>query len=219
VSSGTKGVLNALNVSAVPKIARNNGPVDDVVGIGIYNNGTVPGTDGIYFGHEQSGNDWNGSCIEIGAYGTHALNCSGTYSGSAINVANQGGGTSLQTGTGNVKFGGAFGYAPSGAGIGDVVTQQTNKSTSVQIDKICGKVTMNNAALNAGAQVSFTVNNNKVAGTDVVVVSTASSTAAYQLTVNRVTDGTFDIVVLNGFGSNLSEALQINFAVIKSVID
>ena len=78
---------------------------------------------------------------------------------------------------------------------------------------------MNNAALNAGAQVSFTVNNNKVAGTDVVVVSTASSTAAYQLTVNRVTDGTFDIVVLNGFGSNLSEALQINFAVIKSVID
>jgi hypothetical protein len=57
-----------------------------------------------------------------------------------------------------------IGYA---TGAGGAVTQLTSKSTAPPaINKVCGQITMNNAALAAGAKVSFAVSNTSCAATD-----------------------------------------------------
>jgi hypothetical protein len=74
---------------------------------------------------------------------------------------------------------------------------------------------MNNAALAAGASVSFQVNNTLVLSTDTVVV-TAYNNANYRVEPMYVVGGgNFSIRVTNVTGGSLAEALQINFAIIK----
>lgn len=122
-------------------------------------------------------------------------------------------------GLGSVKTSGArgIGYA---AGAGGVVTQATNKSTAVTLNKICGQITMNNAALANAAEVAFLVNNSLVAATDVPVVAIASGPATpgtYFVTVDLVAAGSFSITVGNTSAGSLSEALVLNFVIIKGV--
>ena len=104
-------------------------------------------------------------------------------------------------------------------GAGGTVTQLTSKSTGVTINKICGAITTNNAALAAGAEVKFTVTNSMVAATDVVALSIQSggTSGSYLLTVGAVAAGSFDIVISNASAGSLSQALIINFAIIKAV--
>lgn len=111
---------------------------------------------------------------------------------------------------------GAFGYA---TGAGGTVTQATNKGTGVTINKLCGQITTDNAALAAGAEVSFTVTNSTVAATDVVIVNLASGNTAdaYTIWVDAVSAGSFRIGLANLSAGSLSQALVINFAVIKGV--
>jgi hypothetical protein len=112
---------------------------------------------------------------------------------------------------------GSIGYA---TGAGGSVSQTTSKSTGVTLNTICGKVTMNNAALGAGNAIAFTVTNSQVAATDAVIANIASGAASnlsYYIFVVKVAAGSFDILIVNRTGSTLSEALVINFAVIKSV--
>lgn len=107
-----------------------------------------------------------------------------------------------------------------GTGAGGAVTQATNKSTAVTLNKICGEITMNNAALAAGADVNFQVTDSVVAVTDVIIVCIASGTAAankYALGVGAVAAGSFNIYLTNLSAGSLSEALVLNFAVIKAV--
>jgi hypothetical protein len=59
---------------------------------------------------------------------------------------------------------GGMGYA---SGTGGTVTQLTSKSTAVALNKLCGQITMHNAALAAGARVSFVVTNSTVGASDV----------------------------------------------------
>jgi hypothetical protein len=113
-------------------------------------------------------------------------------------------------------FTGAFGY---GTGAGGTVTQGTSKSTGVEINKVCGQITTHNAALNAGSEVSFTVTNSTVAATDCIIVNIASgaSADAYNVQVDAVGSGSFRIALGNMTAGNLSEALVLNFVVIKAV--
>lgn len=108
------------------------------------------------------------------------------------------------------------GYITGGGGT---VTQSTSKSTGVTLNKICGQITMNNAALNAGVTVGFTLTNSTIAATDVVIVNIGSGATAdsYTLEVDAVAAGSCRIQVRNFTAGNLSEALVINFAVIKAV--
>ena len=78
---------------------------------------------------------------------------------------------------------------------------------------------MHNAALAGGAEVSFTVTNTVVAATDVIVVNWASVGTAdtYMVGVEAVAAGSFDILVSNVSGTSRSEAIKLNFAVIKAV--
>jgi len=108
-----------------------------------------------------------------------------------------------------------IGYA---TGAGGTVIQATSKTTSVTINKITGSITMNNAALAAFATVVFTVNNSSVAVGDVVVVTSQGGyTADYRGAALAVAAGSFKISVTNISGSSASEAVVLNFAIIKCV--
>lgn len=102
-------------------------------------------------------------------------------------------------------------------GAGGTVTQATSKSTGVTLNKVSGQITMNNAALNAGVEVSFTVTNSAVAAADVAVACHASTgtAGAYLVEANSIAAGSFAITVSNLTAGNLSEAIVINFVVIK----
>ena len=105
-------------------------------------------------------------------------------------------------------------------GTGGTVTQLTSKSTGVTLNKVCGQITMNNATLNRTTSVTFTLTNSFIAATDVVVVNIASgaTAGAYTLTVEVVAAGSCNISLHNLLtGTDLSEALVLNFAVIKAV--
>jgi hypothetical protein len=105
-------------------------------------------------------------------------------------------------------------------GTGGAVTQLTSKSTGVTLDKICGQITMNNATLNRVTSVTFTLTNSFIAATDVIVVNIASgaTAGAYTITVEVVAAGSCNISLHNLLtGTDLSEAVVLNFAVIKAV--
>ena len=107
----------------------------------------------------------------------------------------------------------AIGYVSGGA-----VPQATNNSTAVTLNQQGGQITMNNAALADGAEVTFQVNNDKVAATDVIVVNhgSAGTAGAYWLVVSAVAAGSFKVTVGNLSGGSLSQAIVLNYAVIKS---
>lgn len=108
---------------------------------------------------------------------------------------------------------GVLGY---GIGSGGTVTQLTSKSTAVTLNKPSGQITMNNAALTAGASVTFTLNNSLLSAHDTLCMSMEwSLTTSYRFEQAAIGVGSTFIRVTNISGSSLSEALQIKFNVIK----
>ena len=101
------------------------------------------------------------------------------------------------------------------------VTQLTSKSTAVTLNGRTGQITTNNAPLNKGVAVQFTVNNNFiVSAKDVVIVNIASgASVGYDISINSVTPGSFIVNLHNSdstpSGSNASDTLVINFAIIR----
>lgn len=112
--------------------------------------------------------------------------------------------------------GGSIGYS---TGTGGTVTQATSKSTDVTLNKVCGQITMNGAALAANTSVSFTLTNSQIAATDIVIANIASGATAssYQLTVDQVSAGSCRIHLRNVSGGSLSEAVVLNIVVLKAV--
>jgi hypothetical protein len=102
-----------------------------------------------------------------------------------------------------------------GTGSGGTVTQATSKATGVTLNKPTGRITMNNAALAANTTVSFAVTNSLVATTDTVVCNLNFNSVNYQAWVYRLNAGSFEIAVRNISGGSLSEAVVLNFAIIK----
>ena len=116
-------------------------------------------------------------------------------------------------GSGNVlvKSAAGLGY---GTGAGGTVTQATDKSTAVTLNAPTGQITMNNATLNAGASVDFSVTNSVCASTDLVLCN-VSNFGNYTVVCKYVAAGSFVLRVTNVSAGNLSEAVVINFAIIK----
>ena len=132
----------------------------------------------------------------------NALDKTGDTMTGALNVS----GNVLVTGSGGLGY---------GVGSGGTVTQATSKATGVTLNKPSGQITMNNAALGAGASVIFTLNTTAIAGTaDLVIVNTPGATG-YRVEALNPFVGTVGIRVTNVSGGSLSDALAINFAVIK----
>lgn len=111
---------------------------------------------------------------------------------------------------------GNFGYA---TGAGGTVTQTTNKATAVTLNKACGQITMNAAALAAATIVTFAFNNSVVAATDLFVTNHVSggTFGAYTINMRATGAGTASVAVRNNTAGSLSEAVVIGFCVVKGV--
>ena len=104
-----------------------------------------------------------------------------------------------------------------GTGSGGTVTQATSKSTGVTLNKPTGQITMNNAALAAGASVIFLLTNSLLAATDSVIVQPnyGANSQSYTAQVTFSGAGGAYIRVTNISGGSLSEAVTLSFAIIK----
>jgi hypothetical protein len=165
-----------------------------------------------------------------GFAGSNALNVNGGTSG-AFSVTTTGGisavagafsaavtGTDV-TGSGNLRANGASSTIGYGTGAGGTVTQITSKATQVTLNKGTGQITMDAAALGAGAVVSFEVLNSLVGAADVIALNYRAPGLArsYRAEANNVNSGGggFYVTVTNTTAGSLSEAVTILFAVIK----
>jgi len=108
----------------------------------------------------------------------------------------------------------AFANSPGGA-----VTQTGSKSNGVTLNKGCGAITMNNAALNAGASVEFVLTNSFIAATDTVIcnMGPGGTASTYLVQAQAVAAGSCRFRVTNYSGTSRSEACVVNFAIIKAV--
>jgi hypothetical protein len=116
---------------------------------------------------------------------------------------------------GTVTSGAGLGYAaPS---TGSTVTQGTNKATGVTLNAGVGQITTNNATLNAATSVSFTLTNSLIAANDMVIVQHLSGgTLGTYSVFAAAAAGSATITLRNISAGNLSEAVVIQFTVIKN---
>tara|TARA_R110000772_G_scaffold53716_2_gene122768 strand:+ start:6197 stop:6595 length:399 start_codon:yes stop_codon:yes gene_type:complete len=105
-----------------------------------------------------------------------------------------------------------IGYATGAQGT---VTQATDKSTAVTLNKSSGQITMNGAALASATNVTFTLNNSLLSAKDVLVLNVTNGTSgAYNAWVSSMGAGSATITLRNISGGSLSEAVVINYAII-----
>jgi hypothetical protein len=177
----------------------------------------------IRFGGTIVAGTWQGTAIAAAYLGAHNHAAADINSGNLAYARLPTGSDSWDVGVGNtltlprlVRFGDSFGYA---TGVGGTVTQLTSKSTGVTLNTLCGQITTHNAAMTAGSEVSFLVTNSTVVATDLVIVNLASggTTNTYVIGVEVISAGSFRILIENISSVGRSEALVLNFAVIKAV--
>ena len=110
-----------------------------------------------------------------------------------------------------------LGYTATAQGT---VTQATDKTTAVTLNKSAGRITLNAAALGATTNVSFTLNNSFISTNDVLIVTLSggiATAATYNCWVNSLSAGSASITLRNISAGSLSEAVIINFALIHCV--
>jgi len=107
-----------------------------------------------------------------------------------------------------------IGYTAAAQGT---VTQATDKSTAVTLNKPAGRITMNGASLNTATNATFTLNNSFISANDTVILTISGGQAtagSYNVFANSLGAGTVSITLRNISGGTLSEAVVINFAII-----
>jgi hypothetical protein len=106
-----------------------------------------------------------------------------------------------------------IGYAAAAQGT---VTQATDKSTGVTLNKSAGRITMNAASLAANTAVSFTLTNSLISANDTIIVciSGGATAAAYTTYISSLATGSAVITLRNLTGGALAEAVIVNYAII-----
>ena len=109
-----------------------------------------------------------------------------------------------------------LGYTANAQGT---VTQATDKSTAVTLNKPAGRITMNAASLGATTNVSFTLNNSFISSNDTLIltISGGATVGAYNCWVNSLSAGSASITLRNTTAGALAEAVIINFALIHCI--
>jgi hypothetical protein len=109
----------------------------------------------------------------------------------------------------------AIGYR---TGFGGIVTQSTDKSTGVTLDKICGQITLNAALLAANTTVQFTLTNSKITAEDHILVThvSAGTLGAYSVGGIVPAAGSATLYVRNITSGGLSEAIVLKYTVFLS---
>lgn len=109
----------------------------------------------------------------------------------------------------------AVGYV-AGNGAGGAVTQITDATTAVTLDRLAGQITTVALTTAGAAEEIFQVNNAFVASTDVIAVSTTyAGQGTPMVGVKGVAAGAFVIVITNLSASALNAVCVINFVVLK----
>jgi len=166
---------------------------------------------------------YSANVITFGATGTYRFGFSTADSGTTIAIYDLNRPlsyfTNAVTSASSIKSTSATAGVGYGTGAGGTITQITSKSTGVTLNKVSGQITMNAAALAAAAEVSFTFTNSTIAATDVVVtaISSGATAGAYNTHVDAIAAGSCRISITNFSSGSLSEAIVINFVVIKGV--
>ena len=107
-----------------------------------------------------------------------------------------------------------IGYTAAAQGT---VTQATDKSTAVTLNKPAGRITMNNASLATATNATFTLNNSFISANDTVILTISGGQAtagSYNVFANNLGTGSVSISLRNISGGSLSEAVVINFAIL-----
>lgn len=110
-----------------------------------------------------------------------------------------------------------LGYTATAQGT---VTQATDKSTAVTLNKPAGRITMNNASLTTATNATFTLNNSFISANDTVILTISGGQAtpgSYNVFANGLAAGSVSISLRNISGGTLSEAVVINFAILHCV--
>jgi hypothetical protein len=106
-----------------------------------------------------------------------------------------------------------------GTGSGGTVTQLTSKGTAVTLNTIAGQITMNNAALGAGATVGFIFNNSLLRINDILLITPQFAGFGYNYSFRTVIANTTALIyVKNETAGSLSEAIVFNYVIIKGAI-
>lgn len=165
---------------------------------------------------DSSGNMKKPSAGDIESTSTGRILSSGSGA-----IQSSGSGKILSSGTGNIESSGSGNIYTTGSGrigygngAGGSVTQTTSKATAVTINKATGLITTSNAALGAGASVTFTVNNTYAVGTSAILINTVAN-ANYTVQVSVINAGSFDVKLTNITAGSLSQAVGIQFIIIN----
>jgi hypothetical protein len=113
-----------------------------------------------------------------------------------------------------IESSGLLGYTAAAQGT---VTQLTDKSTAVTLNKSAGRITMNNASLATATNATFTLNNSFISANDTIILTISGGQAtpgSYNVFANSLSAGSVSITLRNISGGSLSEAIVINFALI-----
>jgi len=110
-----------------------------------------------------------------------------------------------------------LGYTAAAQGT---VTQATDKSTAVTLNKPAGRITMNNASLATATNATFTLNNSFISANDTIILTISGGQAtpgSYNVFANSLSAGSVSITLRNISGGSLSEAVVINYAILHCV--
>ena len=103
-----------------------------------------------------------------------------------------------------------------GTGAGGTIAQLTSRITPVTINKICGSITLVNAA-GSITWSSFTVNNTTVGATDTILLSYSGGSNTYLFLPGKIIGGTSFIINFVSIIGTAVDQPTINFTIIKSV--
>jgi hypothetical protein len=160
------------------------------------NVGNIGSTSGVFTGTLSSTGNAN-----VGNIGTAGLiTATGNIGGGNINSA----GAVLSSGTSGV------GYT---TGAGSTVSQASSRTTGVTINAVTGSITLVSAA-GSPTYNTFTVTNNKVAETDVIIINQKSGTDKYEVFITNVSAGSFAVTFADMNGTTVEQPI-LNFAIIK----
>lgn len=119
--------------------------------------------------------------------------------------------------------GGITSSGPTGTGIGyatgagGAVTQTTNRTAAVTLNKLTGAITTDTTSLSAGGAATFTVNNTTVVATDTIDLSIKGGAVGTTFAwVSTVAANSFAITLYCISGTETG-AIVLNFAVVKAV--
>ena len=104
---------------------------------------------------------------------------------------------------------------------GGTVTQATDKTTAVTLNKNTGEIVTAAGAIGAGASTAFVLNNLTIDPHDNVVINVKSGSSAvgvYLVWCETIAKGSCNVVIRNVGGTAYNEVLKLQFTVLKGAI-